>query len=103
MENKNPSFSELINGNIPVLVDFYTEWCGPCKMMKPVLEELKGLVGDSAIIIKIDVDKNPAVASAYHIQGVPTLAIFKKGKVLWRESGVHSAPQLHATLKQFQN
>lgn len=95
------NFSELINGSKPVLVDFFAEWCGPCKAMKPELDALKSMVGEQAVIIKVDVDKNPAAAQAYQVRGVPTLVIFKNGKVVWRQSGVVRAAELRNVLNSF--
>lgn len=95
------NFEQLISGDKPVLVDFFATWCGPCKMMHPVLDELKKLVGNTATIIKIDVDQAQELAMQYGVQAVPTLAIFKNGELLWREPGVHSAQQLAQAIKQF--
>ncbi len=94
------TFKDIINGEKPVLVDFHAEWCGPCKMMKPVLEELRQLTGDKVRILKIDIDRNPAITSSLSISGVPTLILFRNGKILWRQSGVLSAKQLQSVIEQ---
>ncbi|MCI4642900.1 MAG: thioredoxin [Flavobacteriaceae bacterium] len=95
------SFSDLIQSSKPVLIDFYASWCGPCKAMSPVLEQLKASMGDQISVLKIDVDKNPGIATKYQVRGVPTLMIFKNGASLWRESGVYSAADLETVLKKF--
>ena len=95
------NFEQLIAGDKPVLVDFFATWCGPCKMMHPILEELKQNIGDQATIIKIDVDEAQEVAVQYGVRAVPTLAIFKRGQLVWREAGVHSAQQLVQALEPF--
>lgn len=93
------SFKEIINSDKPVLVDFYADWCGPCKMMKPILEEVKKEMKDDVTIVKIDVDKNQEAASSLGIQSIPTLIIFKQGKILWRQAGVVPAKQLQQVLQ----
>ena len=95
------NFETLIGSAKPVLVDFSAEWCGPCKMMPPILSQLKGLTGDAVKIIKIDIDRNPAAASAYQVKSVPTLILFKEGKVLWRNSGVMQAAQIKQAIDQY--
>ena len=97
MTNK-PGFSELIRSNKPTLVDFFAEWCGPCKTMAPILSALKDRMKESITIIKVDVDKNPAVAQQYNIQGVPTLILFKNGEIRWRQSGVVNSSQLQQAI-----
>lgn len=95
-------FEDLITSNIPVLVDFFAEWCGPCKAMKPIWEELKGIKGEKVRIVKVDVDKHKEIAAYYQIQSVPTLMIFKDGKQLWRQSGVMRANDLNTILAQYE-
>lgn len=95
------NFRDIINSGKPVLVDFYADWCGPCKMMAPVLKETKDALGDKVTIIKIDVDRNPDVARHYNIQGIPTLILFQNGKVKWRQSGVVGAPELKKLMGGF--
>jgi thioredoxin 1 len=94
------TFEQLINQDKPVLVDFFAEWCGPCKMQAPILEELKERIGDTAHIIKIDVDKNPQAASKYQVRSVPTLIIFRNGEIRWRQSAVFSANDLERLIKE---
>ncbi|CAM1359404.1 Thioredoxin [Tenacibaculum soleae] len=95
------NFLEIINKEKPVLVDFFAEWCGPCKMMSPILKEVKESLGDKVSIIKIDVDKNQSLAAKYQVRGVPTLVLYKSGKQVWRESGVVQKRELVSIINSF--
>lgn len=95
-------FNDVINSNQLTLVDFYATWCGPCKMMHPVLEQLKADLGDSIRIIKLDVDKSGDIVEAYRIQSVPTLMLFRRGEMLWRQSGAMRLADLKATISNYQ-
>ena len=97
------TFNDIINGDKPVLVDFFATWCGPCKVMSPTVEALGKEVAGQARVLKIDVDKNEAVANLYRIQSVPTLIIFKKGEIVWRTSGVVEKRVLLEQIQKFKN
>lgn len=94
-------FGDIIQSDKPVLVDFFAEWCGPCKVMAPILKEVKSRLGDEVTILKVDVDKNPETARSYNIQGVPTLILFRNGDIKWRQSGLVNARDLQSVLKNY--
>ena len=94
MNNPLNNFETYINGSKPVLVDFFADWCGPCKMMPPILKEVKKQVGENATILKMNVDKNQFYSKKYGVQSIPTLIIFKQGQIVWRKSGVASAKEI---------
>lgn len=94
-------FSDIVGGSTPVLVDFFAEWCGPCKMMAPILEKVKTEMGEGVKIIKIDVDKNQQLAANLNVRGVPTLVLYKNGKSVWRQSGVVQLEQLKQIIKHY--
>ena len=94
-------FHEVISGDKPVLVDFYAEWCGPCKIMSPILEDLKKMTGNKVRILKVDIDKNPNTATYYEVKSVPSLLLFKNGDVMWRRSGVIPGNELKKIVERF--
>lgn len=101
MAERKQTFSEIIGGDKLVLVDFYADWCGPCKMMAPVIKQFAAEMGDRLRVLKVDVDRNQAVAIEYQIQGVPTLILFRNGQVLWRQAGVVSGALLKQVVEKF--
>ena len=94
------TFQEIINSDTPTLVDFHATWCGPCKVMSPVIDNVKSELGAKARILKIDVDKNPSVASKFQVRGVPTFVLFKNGNIVWRESGVIDKSKLISEIQK---
>jgi thioredoxin 1 len=100
---KMSKFQELINGNKPVLIDFFATWCGPCQALAPILVDAKEDLGDAVSIIKIDVDKNQEIAAHFQVKGVPTMMLFQNGKMLWRQSGVVSKHEIVSVVKQKTN
>ena len=97
------TFHDIINSETPVLVDFFATWCGPCQMLAPILKEVKDSLQNQISIIKIDVDKNEQLAAQYQVRGVPTMMLFKKGKQLWRQSGVLSKEQIIQIIQEKSN
>jgi len=94
------NFDSIINSDTPTLIDFFAEWCGPCKVQSPILKEMAGELGSKVKVLKIDIDKNTEIARRYQIQSVPTLILFKNGKLIWRQSGLLTKPQLYTILLQ---
>lgn len=94
-------FDEILKSEKPVLIDFFAEWCGPCKMLAPILKDVKEEVGDTATIVKIDIDKSPQAAQKFEIRGVPTLILYKGGKQVWRQSGLLDKKSLLSLIKQY--
>ncbi len=98
-DKKTLSFQDLINSDTPVLIDFYADWCGPCKAFAPVLDNLKHEMGESTRVVKIDVDKNPDIAGKLQVRSIPTVMIFQNGDLKWRAQGAQSLPAMKAQLE----
>ncbi|GAB3887651.1 thioredoxin [Spirosoma agri] len=101
MSETKESFQDIIKGDKPVLVDFYADWCGPCKQQAPILKQLTDRAGDSVRVVKINVDKAQKAADQYQIRSIPTMIMFKDGKIVWRQSGVQPLHTLEGLVKQF--
>ncbi|WP_234570579.1 thioredoxin [Rhodohalobacter sp. 614A] len=99
-QTKEITFNDLIKGETPVLVDFYADWCGPCRMMAPILQDVKNRFGDSLQIVKIDTERNPDIAIHYNVRGIPNMILFSKGDILWQQAGVVQAPQLESIIRR---
>lgn len=99
-QTKEITFNDLIKGETPVLVDFYADWCGPCRMMAPILQDVKNRFGDSLQIVKIDTERNPDIAIHYNVRGIPNMILFSKGDILWQQAGVVQAPQLESIIRK---
>ena len=97
------SFKELVNGEVPVLVDVYADWCGPCKAMMPEIDALASTHSEKLRVLKVNIDRNPHLGEAFGIRGVPTLLLFKAGELVWRGSGYHTKAQLESAVKPFEN
>ena len=95
------SFNSIVNSTTPVLIDFHANWCGPCKVLAPILKQVKEELGAVVKIIKIDVDKNQHLAAQYQVKGVPTLLLFKNGKQVWRQSGLLQKNEIIAVIEQY--
>jgi thioredoxin 1 len=102
MEKEAKSFNDILKSKTPVLIDFFATWCGPCKMMPPILTEVKHTLKDNVVILTIDVDRNPELSQQWNVQGVPTLVLLKEGKIIWRQSGVVPAKELVGIVQQYQ-
>ena len=95
------TFQQLIDGDTPVLVDFYADWCGPCKAMEPTIKEVAGIISGKTRVIKLDIDRNQPTAGKYNVQAVPTFILFRKGKEIWRHPGMIDKKSLLSVLNEY--